>query len=201
MLWSLISISVFPLVVNSIEYSTFQRELIGKVPLYYTEGAEEITSGDFNNDGLQDLATVHGPGQVFIWFNRGAGVFEEIQIGNVSDGTWGVCSGDFNGDGCYDLATSVRSGPIYIFYNEGNEVFEKVYVGAFPEDGEISGFTSGDFDDDGWIDLALGAEWWSISEQMHHNELYVLYNKGDNIFEKVHIGEEIAPDMILKQIA
>lgn len=83
--------------------------LIGQVALVVPAGdasaPESIAAGDFNGDGLDDLAVtsfVHG---VSILLSRGDGTFGPIWHNYLTEReTPSVCVGDFNGDGRADVA-------------------------------------------------------------------------------------------------
>jgi hypothetical protein len=74
--------------------------------------AESIAVGDFNRDGVLDLAVVSGyaPAHVSIFFGNGDGTFspgQNFQVGpniEVEGGMGTVMVGDFNQDGKLDLA-------------------------------------------------------------------------------------------------
>ncbi len=68
----------------------------------YTHG---ISSGDFNNDGFQDLL-VTGYYDLALLMNQGDGTFvESTRVAGMTSPSWGTSSalGDFNGDGALDI--------------------------------------------------------------------------------------------------
>ncbi len=70
-----------------------------------------ITSGDFNLDGILDLAVVNeGSNSVTILRGKADGTFESQGIYGVGVEPTGLATGDFNGDGALDLAV-VNLGP------------------------------------------------------------------------------------------
>jgi hypothetical protein len=58
--------------------------------------------GDFNADGVADLAAGNGMGVTLIGLGNGNGQFSVITL----QGAYPRAAGDFNGDGALDLATS-----------------------------------------------------------------------------------------------
>src|SRR5712691_8874878 len=76
-------------------------------PQYPTAGfVEAVAVGDFNGDGIADLATC-GVGDsrstVSILLGNGDGSFQAHRDFNTGVGPTGIAVGDFNGDGKLDL--------------------------------------------------------------------------------------------------
>ncbi|OGI30340.1 MAG: hypothetical protein A3G09_02610, partial [Candidatus Moranbacteria bacterium RIFCSPLOWO2_12_FULL_48_12] len=135
-----------------------------------------LTAGDFNADGKTDLAVgatgYSTTGRAYIFYNdgsypAGAATADVTLTGETGSGFGGLASGDFNADGKTDLAVgassySTNTGRVYIFYNDGSYP-----AGASTADLTLTGETtsnyfgsllaSGDFNNDGKADLAVGA--------------------------------------------
>jgi hypothetical protein len=80
-------------------------------PFAAGSGPLGLAVGDFNGDGIQDLATANYLGSnVTILLGNGAGGFTAFSGGPIAVGTqpFSVVVGDFNGDGIQDLATANR---------------------------------------------------------------------------------------------
>jgi hypothetical protein len=138
-------------------------------------GAKPVV-GDFDGNGRDDIALVGGQGwnTVPIAFSNGDGTFRVTNsvIPNVP--TWALVAGatpvggDFDGDGRADIALVGGQGwsTIPIAYSKGDGTFRITNQGVvnFPTWATVSGAkpVSGDFNGDGWSDIALVAgQGWS----------------------------------------
>ncbi len=69
--------------------------------------SSSVTTGDFNGDGLTDLATANDDSDdVSVLLGNGDGTFAAQQTFAAGDRPVSVTTGDFNGDGLTDLATA-----------------------------------------------------------------------------------------------
>jgi hypothetical protein len=121
--------------------------------LVLTEGGAPMLVGDLNNDGFQDVVTVGaaflgGPGATF------AAPIPFIAPGSV--GLSGMALADVNRDGALDLAISSQAYPGFaILLGNGKGGFAFPHVYYFGTGTTAPAF--GDFNGDGWPDLALAA--------------------------------------------
>jgi YD repeat-containing protein len=140
-----------------------QRFAVGNFP-------QSITTGDFNGDGITDLATVNQiSDDVSVLLGneglpgKGDGTFQAEQRFAVGDDPKSITIGDFNGDGITDLATANRnaSDVSVLLGNEGSpgkgngtfQAEQRFFVGNGPES-----ITIGDFNGDGVTDLAVSSQ-------------------------------------------
>jgi len=137
-----------------------------------------VTEGDFNGDGIVDLAVANvGDGTVTILLGNGDGTFTPAANSPVSVGSEpsSVAVGDFNADGIADLAVTNYGGEsVTILLGNGNGTFTSaanspVTVGSGP-----SSIVIGDFNGDLIPDLAVA--------NYGANSLSVLLGNGNGTF-------------------
>jgi hypothetical protein len=147
-------------------------------PLAPVTNPGNLITGDFNNDGIADLATVstsNGQGSVEVYLGLGDGAFQPPAPIPVTGTPIAVAAGDFNGDGNIDLAVlcSEVSGDdqVTLLMNEGGATF-------VPAPGSYDTGTTGgvalvvaDFDGKNGPDVAVASA--------SSDPISVLLNNGD----------------------
>jgi VCBS repeat protein len=121
---------------------------------YPAHGVTSITLGDFNGDGISDLAVNSSnyndyrfPGQILLGNSDGTfhlGADLPTNIGSL-------VAGDFNNDGKPDLAISFRTGGVGIMLGTGDGAFQPVSV---LRKGQGNSLVVADFNRDGNLDVA-----------------------------------------------
>ena len=118
-----------------------------------------VAVGDFNGDGIADLAVTNfGSGTVSILLGNGDGTFTQTLIPTVAVGTnpYGVAVGDFNGDGVVDLViTNETSSTVRIFLGNGDGTFTQASGSPVPVGTNPYSVAVADFNGDGIQDLAV----------------------------------------------
>ena len=133
-----------------------------------------VTTGDFNGDGITDLATANAfSNDVSVLIGVGDGSFYETQNFGVGNGPHSVATGDFNGDGITDLAIANRySDDVSVLIGVGDGTFNAAQnfgAGVWPQS-----VTTGDFNGDGITDLATA--------NFSSDDVSVLIGVGDGTF-------------------
>ena len=133
-----------------------------------------IITGDWNGDGIQDLA-IGGSGMslYYLFLNQGSGKFAPFSKVYDSVGVVSLTSADWNGDGSTDIAAiNGFVNPLTILMSEGNGGFVRQYPDSLYH--TYSKAISRDWNLDGSPDIALASFWMS--------SITVFPNDGAGIF-------------------
>ena len=153
-------------------------------PLPLGFAPQSIAVGDFNGDGIPDLAMVNlTDNTVVIFQGNGDGTFTTLPATLAIDpapGSYnkGILVSDFNGDGNEDLAvltsySGAAPGTVTIFLGNGDGTFTPVPSTA-ATGGNPSSMAVGDFNGDGIPDLAVA--------DFYDNAVRILLGNGDGTF-------------------
>jgi sugar lactone lactonase YvrE len=132
-------------------------------PITVGSSPSSIAVGDFNGDGVADLAVAQMGGSVTILLGNGNGTFTEASGSPIafSDAPDCVVVGDFNGDGKADLAViganeaESTSSSLAILLGNGNGTFTPVSGGPITINDDSISMALADFNGDGNPDLAV----------------------------------------------
>jgi len=129
------------------------------------DGPSSVATGDFNGDGIPDLAVANQAGSsVTILFGNGNGTFTQATNSPipVADGALAVVVGDFNRDGKADLAvmSGADNGTVTVFLGNGDGTFTQAPGNPTPVGNSFATNQAeavGDFNGDGILDLAVAS--------------------------------------------
>ena len=144
---------------------------------------DAVAVGDFNGDGLPDLAVANsaafgGTPSVSVLVGHGDGTFQTASTVRVGQVPTSVAVGDFNGDGIPDLAVATEIDNIVgVLVGNGDGTFrppQNVPVGY--SDTGPAAVAVGDFTGDGVLDLAVA--------NSSDNSVSVVLGHGDATFQE-----------------
>jgi hypothetical protein len=132
-------------------------------------GPRGVAIGDYNNDGLNELAVAeYGAGKVTVYKSDGVTVVKQW---TGLSGPYGVAIGDYNNDGLSDLAfTEMDANRVTVYKNDGVTIIRQWTGLSGP-----SGVAIGDYNADGLNEIA-------IAEQFGNR--VTVYNSGGAIIKQ-----------------
>ena len=137
-----------------------------------------VAWGDYDNDGSLDLYVInrlnYGTGLSYLYHNNGDGTFTSVTNNAlVSSGTWWdatVAWGDYDNDGFLDLFVAHGQGRNRLYRNNGDGTFTKITTGSLVNESGYWRLCSwADYNNDGFLDLYVGAERSGGPQLLYHN--------------------------------
>jgi hypothetical protein len=155
------------------QYQSAQFSTASKKPITGNQPFT-IAAGNFNGDGISDLAVTNaGDNTVGIFLGNGGGTFQTQVTYPAGNGPYAVATGDFNNDGSVDLAvTNFSDSTVSILLGKGDGTFgaQQAYAtGSAPD-----AIAVGDYNGDGNLDLAV--------VNQNDGTVSILLGKGDGTF-------------------
>jgi hypothetical protein len=147
-----------------------------------------MQAGDFNGDGIPDLATANSGRSVSVLMSNGDGTFQPAR--NTSTTEWpelqnALAVGDFDQDGKLDLTTSANArGPGGTGFNVLLGPGDGTFVNAAPSPAYFSWTSSiaaGDMTGDGKLDLVM-----AMADIDGTTYIEVLWGRGDGTFSRTY---------------
>jgi hypothetical protein len=155
----------------------------------YAGGAHGVGVADFNGDGKLDIAYPNNGG-INILLGNGDGTFSAGPFTNVPGG---FCSGmvlaDFNGDHIPDMAffscPPEQSCVVLVYLGQGNGNFQQ---SATLTPNGLYNMVEGDFNGDGYQDIALG----------ENNQVAVYFGEGNGQFQNpITVSQQNIQDLVV----
>lgn len=146
-------------VTNPTPYQPF----FGAKTDYFTGASQsprDIITGDFNLDGVLDLATLNSQfGEISVAIGVGDGTFNtptNYSISSASN-TFNMDMGDFNGDGYIDIVASGSnpSPALHIMLGDGSGAFSSPATSSFALNASPGDIAVADFNTDGYLDVVV----------------------------------------------
>lgn len=121
-----------------------------------TNSGNAISVVDVNNDGLDDLVKMDQSNTLMVDLQRQNGTFVHYNLGNVTGGSrvWGMALADVDHNGWKDVATGPNGSMYLVKLGWSGSTITATTItlgGSF----FVQNVTFGDFNNDGWSDLAV----------------------------------------------
>lgn len=152
------------------------------------KGASGGVVGDFNGDGILDLAVSNSlSNQVAILLGNGDGGFQKPIRNSAGPSPGDIAVADVNGDGILDLVVANQtSATVSILLGKGDGTFAAPVT--YPVAANAVSVQVGDFNQDGNLDLAVGTQGPTLVD--------VLFGNGDGTFQPAISSPSVTGDLV-----
>ena len=145
-------------------------------------GAADLAWGDYDNDGLLDLAMLGYDGTnrfTDVYRNDGGGSFTNINAGFSQMESGRLAWGDYDNDGDLDIAMAGYAGLVTVseIYRNDGGTFTNINAGL--TGAYNGGLDWGDYDNDGDLDLV-------VSGFTRSNSVSQIYKNNDGVFTNIN---------------
>jgi hypothetical protein len=136
---------------------------------------DALASGDFNGDGIPDLAVAnYDSGTVSILLGQSGGTFRPAIDFTVGPNPVSIAVGDFNGDKKLDLAVALHGTTgVAVMMGNGDGTFQPAAI--YGGQSTTTAVATGDFNRDGKLDIAFTND--------TANSVSILLGNGDGTFQ------------------
>jgi len=175
-------------------------------------------AGDFNNDGIADVFISASQGKNYLIFGTTSGLPSPFNILTIDGGNGFIINspvnasaiskaGDINGDGIGDVVIgsdtdgTLLTGKAYVVFGSGQPLLQSINVSAldgsngfviegidFDDRTGVSVATAGDFNDDGFEDVIIGASMVDNGE-FNNGASYVIYGTDQGFTESFDLSD------------
>ncbi len=175
-------------------------------------------AGDFNNDGIADLFIAAAQGKNYLIFGQTGGLPSPFNLLSVDGGNGIIINspvnasaigkaGDINGDGIDDVvigtstADPILTGKAYVVFGSGQPLAQSLNLSAldgsngfviegidFDDRAGISVGSAGDFNNDGFEDVIIGASMVDNGE-FNNGASYVIYGTDQGFTESIELSD------------